>query len=93
VSVLAQVGNLSEGGLFLRTQVAIPAGTPTVVRFHLGENGPEHEAEAVVVWRSQDLSAGPPGIGLRFTRLKGELAGGIRSLVEVVAGQETGQDS
>jgi uncharacterized protein (TIGR02266 family) len=86
--VFAQVGNVSEGGLFVRTQIALPAGTQTTVRFHLGENGPEHEAEAVVVWGSHDPAAGPAGMGLRFTHLKREIVDGIRSFVQVVSGQE-----
>ncbi len=98
VSVFAQVGNVSEGGLFVRTQIALPTGTRATVRFHLGENGPEHEAEAVVVWGSQSQpgstgpvaspQVGPPGMGLRFTRLEPDLADGIRTFVQVAIGQE-----
>ncbi len=88
VSVFAQVGNVSEGGLFVRTQIALPAGTQATVRFHLGENGPEHEAEAVVVWGSHDPVAGPAGMGLRFTRVEPKIVEGIRSFVQVVSGQE-----
>ena len=46
VTVYARIGNLSEGGLFLRTSTPLERGSRTVVRF--GESN--IEATAQVVW-------------------------------------------
>ncbi|MHB8420572.1 MAG: PilZ domain-containing protein [Myxococcales bacterium] len=88
VSVFAPMGNVSEGGLFVRTQLPLPVGTEATLRFQLGDGGPEHEVRAVVVWRSPALPGAPAGMGLRFTRAAPEAVSGIRILVSRIEGQE-----
>lgn len=67
VTFYARVGNLSEGGLFLRTSTPLDRGTRTRVRF--GQEAMEVETFAVVVWSRGDGDTGPPGMGLRFEKL------------------------
>ena len=63
MTVYARIGNLSEGGLFLRTSTPLERGSRTVVRF--GESN--IEATAQVVWaRNNEGAEGPPGMGLMF---------------------------
>ncbi|HUB07101.1 MAG TPA: PilZ domain-containing protein [Myxococcales bacterium] len=88
VSVFAPMGNLSEGGLFVRTQLPLPVGTEATLRFHLGDDGPEHEVKAVVVWGTSGAAASPSGMGLRFTSAAPEAVAGIRILVSRLSGQE-----
>lgn len=89
MSVFAPMGNLSEGGLFVRTQLPLPVGTQTTLRFHLGDDGPEHEVKAVVVWGTNGAAASPPGMGLRFTHADPDAVAGIRVLVSRLQGQES----
>jgi uncharacterized protein (TIGR02266 family) len=80
VTVYARIGNLSEGGLFLRTSTPLERGSRTVVRF--GETN--IEATAQVVWaRSNEGSEGPPGMGLMFVDIDDGRLEQIRKLVEV----------
>ena len=72
VTFYARVGDLSEGGLFLRTSTPLARGSRALVRLH-GEDRHELRAEATVIWaRSEDSSgeqAAPPGMGLQFAEL------------------------
>lgn len=66
IAIYAQVGNVSEGGLFVRTHLELPLGSRTKVRFRLSDQDPEQEALAEVVWGSRGNGALPAGVGLRF---------------------------
>jgi uncharacterized protein (TIGR02266 family) len=79
VTVYARIGNLSEGGLFLRTSTPLERGSRTVVRF-----GDENiEATAQVVWaRSSEGAEGPPGMGLMFVDIDDIRLQQIRQLVQ-----------
>ena len=80
VTVYARIGNLSEGGLFLRTSTPLERGSKTVVRF--GDNNIEATAE--VVWaRSNEGAEGPPGMGLMFVDIDDSRLKQIRQLIEV----------
>src|SRR5438093_13018024 len=65
VTVYARIGNLSEGGLFLRTSTPLQRGAHATLRFGVGDES-EVEARAVVIWSRGDGDAGPPGMGLKF---------------------------
>ncbi len=80
VTVYARIGNLSEGGLFLRTSTPLERGSRTLVRF--GDTNIQAAAE--VVWARGDEGAeGPPGMGLMFVDVDDGRAQQIRQLVEV----------
>jgi uncharacterized protein (TIGR02266 family) len=80
VTVYARIGNLSEGGLFLRTSTPLECGARTMVRF--GE--PNIEAAAEVIWaRSTDGTEGPPGMGLRFVDVDESRREKIRQMILV----------
>ena len=81
VTFYARVGNLSEGGLFLRTSTPLDRGTRTRVR--LAQDSIEVETVAIVVWsRGDTTNEGPPGMGLRFEALDEP---SIRVLREIIA--------
>lgn len=66
VTVYARIGNLSEGGLFLRTSTPLAMGAVALVRF-----GSEAAfvTEARVVWSRSDGQLGPAGMGLEFSSI------------------------
>lgn len=61
----ARIGNLSEGGLFVRTSTPLARGAKAKLRFKNGDQ-PEVATLATVVWTSQGDNGTPPGMGLRF---------------------------
>lgn len=68
ITIYAQMGNISEGGLFVKTYAPLVPGTRARLRFSV-DGDAEVDAMAVVVWRrdGNEISAeGPPGMGLRF---------------------------
>ncbi|XXF81362.1 TIGR02266 family protein [Myxococcaceae bacterium GXIMD 01537] len=68
VTFYARVGNLSEGGLFLRTNTPLGTGSRAILRLtHNGEA--EVQAMATVVWARGSYDEGPAGMGLRFEPL------------------------
>lgn len=80
VTVYARVGNISQGGLFVRTSTPLETGARAVLRF--GQDAGV-EASAVVVWARVDGDAGPPGMGLRFEPGDAGRDQAIRRVVEV----------
>ena len=80
VTVYARIGNLSEGGLFLRTSTPLEQGSKAVVRF--GSNGAdEFEAAAIVVWARSQADDGPPGMGLMFQEVDAQQLEQIRQIL------------
>ncbi|MHB8876421.1 MAG: TIGR02266 family protein [Myxococcaceae bacterium] len=80
VTVYARIGNLSEGGLFLRTSTPLEQGSKAVVRFGLADTS-EVEASAIVVWARNDGDSGPPGMGLMFQEVDPQKLSLIREIV------------
>lgn len=74
----ARIGNLSEGGIFVRTSTPLARGTRAVLRF--GADG--LEASALVVWSRMEGQGGPPGMGLVFGDLPDPVREAIRRLIE-----------
>jgi len=60
-SIYAQIGNVSEGGLFVRTPSPLPEGVRATLHLPLVGDGEERVVEAVVVWCADER-----GMGLRF---------------------------
>ena len=78
----ARVGNLSEGGLFLRTSTPLQAGAEARLRLRNGDPNNEFIAQARVVWANEDNRSGPPGMGLRFEALDERARTRLRELIE-----------
>ncbi len=79
ITVYARIGNLSEGGLFLRTSTPLAAGAVATIRI-----GTEavFETHARVVWARVDgEEAGPPGMGLEFQEVDGRRREALRRLI------------
>jgi uncharacterized protein (TIGR02266 family) len=74
------MGNVSEGGLFIRTVSPLDMGTPAHLRFTFGKDG-ELEAEAVVVWRREANNGAPPGMGLKFVEIAADAKDRIRDFI------------
>lgn len=81
VTFYARMGNLSEGGLFLRTSTPLAAGSETMVRFETREAA-EVVARARVIWTRQEGSGYPPGMGLRFEGIDEAALEVIRRIIE-----------
>lgn len=79
ITVYARIGNLSEGGLFLRTSTPLERGARAVVRF--GGDQPI-EASARVVWSRLEGQGGPAGMGLAFEEIDDLRLAAIRRIVE-----------
>ena len=80
VTVYARIGNLSEGGLFLRTSTPLSEGSRATVRF--GQDATTIEAQATVVWCRADGDLGPPGMGLRFEVIDQMRLDQLRKLIQ-----------
>ena len=78
ITVYARIGNLSEGGIFVRTSTPLEQGTKATLRF--GTDGVE--APARVVWSRMEGQGGPPGMGLVFEELAEGVRAAIRRLIE-----------
>jgi uncharacterized protein (TIGR02266 family) len=79
VTVYARIGNLSEGGLFLRTSTPLERGAVATVRLDGDET---IEAPARVVWSRVEGQEGPPGMGLEFQGPDTSRTEKIRRLME-----------
>lgn len=78
VTFYARVGNLSEGGLFLRTSTPLEQGAITRLRLHNGDG--DVEATATVVWARQE--GRESGMGLRFELLDEDARRTLRALID-----------
>ena len=84
VTFYARIGNISEGGLFLRTSTPLQRGVRTRVR--LGDpTTPMLETDALVVWARADGEGGPPGMGLCFEPLDESARSRLRDLIAAQA--------
>lgn len=80
VTVYARIGNLSEGGLFLRTSTPLRQGSQATVRLR-DAAGREVSVAATVVWTSEGGDGGPPGMGLRFDKVDEKSLELIRQII------------
>jgi uncharacterized protein (TIGR02266 family) len=81
VTFYARVGNLSEGGLFLRTSTPLETGTEATIRLE-SRGSEEVSAQARVVWSRGDGTGHPPGMGLQFEVIDEHGLAVIRQIVE-----------
>ena len=84
ITVYARIGNLSEGGLFLRTSTPLSEGSRALLRFG---NDATVEAQARVVWARLEGQGGPPGMGLEFVGVDSDRLETIRRLVQAESHQ------
>jgi uncharacterized protein (TIGR02266 family) len=78
ITVYARIGNLSEGGIFLRTSTPLERGSKATLR--IGSTG--LEALARVVWSRMEGQGGPPGMGLEFENIDDAVREAIRQLMQ-----------
>jgi Tfp pilus assembly protein PilZ len=77
--------NLSESGAFLAIEEAIPIGEVLALSFVLPWGLGEHEAEASVVWKTDENAASeriPAGVGLSFAALDDKVTESIRRYMQ-----------
>jgi len=83
--VYARIGNLGEGGLFLRTNTPLREGAKAQVRF--GDDRQHGVSAAVrVVWTSDGAGVAPPGMGLQFEGLDEK---SIQELRQIILGEQS----
>jgi uncharacterized protein (TIGR02266 family) len=74
--------NLSRGGLFLETEHDAPLGAEISLRLAVPNAGPV-SLHGVVAWRrGRESGDGPPGLGIEFLDLGGDLGSIIDHLVD-----------
>jgi uncharacterized protein (TIGR02266 family) len=78
ITVYARIGNLSEGGIFLRTSTPLGEGSRATLRFGADDC---IEAPARVVWARVEGQGGPPGMGLIFEGVDDSRLEAIRRMV------------
>ena len=80
--------NLSKGGLFLETSDLLPVGTQLTIRFTIPGADNPIETRARVMWvRRKTSDEGlPPGLGLQFDNLEGQVGQFIDDMVQRFAG-------
>jgi uncharacterized protein (TIGR02266 family) len=79
---LGRAREISEGGVFLATEMPIAVGTPLHLRL-IGDRGEVVEVEGAVVWsRSPGQGELPPGIGIEFIDLDESQREAVAYLVE-----------
>ncbi len=83
ITVFARIGNLSEGGLFLKTSTPLAPGSSAVVRFA------DVEARVLVVWASSGDDGRAPGMGLRFDGIDEQRLGQIRRMLSDDSGRSS----
>lgn len=96
MTLYAQMGDVSEGGAFVKTHAPLPQGERARVRFDLGESGEAFEAEATVMWRQAPERPGDTaGMGLKFDlfdeRLREALKRWVQALERLAHEHEEGQ--
>lgn len=67
ITLYAAVGNISEGGIYVKTHAPLQCGTRARVRLPVGAR--EIEATAEVVWESSG-NGSPAGMGLCFVEME-----------------------
>lgn len=82
ITLYAQIVNVSEEGMFIRTFAPLKRGSSVSVRFVVG-SGREIAAEALVVWARDSANAfgEPPGMGLKFVNIDDGSATSLRSYI------------
>ena len=81
----ARVGNLSEGGLFLRTSTPLKTGARAELRLGPSEVRQIH-ASATVMWTCSDDGMGTPGMGLQFDAMEAPALDLLRGLIHTARG-------
>ncbi len=83
--MLAYMGNVSEGGLYIRTNKLLKPGTPTEVDLSLPSDGALHElaCEGQVMWIDPEGQRGDqgPGFGIKFKLPSEDMTGLLRQII------------
>jgi type IV pilus assembly protein PilZ len=85
--LFASLQNISEMGIFIRTNEPLAIGTRLTLRFHVEETAPM-TLEGEVTWINPYRLGGDnlnPGMGVRFIELTRELRERVVALVRTVA--------
>lgn len=85
--LFAYLTNISEMGIFVRTESPMPIGTKLRLRFHTND-GDALELDGEVMWINPVRVSGEnlnPGMGVRFVNLTSERREEVVALVRTVA--------
>lgn len=81
VTFYARMGNLSEGGLFVRTSTPLERGSQALIRFETREDC-SVQAKAKVMWTRAESNGHPAGMGLQFEDIDSTALEVIRRIIE-----------
>ncbi len=85
--LFAYLQNISEMGIFIRTETPLAIGTKLTLRFHVDESAPL-VLDGEVTWINPFRESGDnlnPGMGVRFTELSSDTREQVVELVRTVA--------
>lgn len=85
--LFASLQNISEMGIFIRTETPLAIGTRLMLRFHVDESAPL-VLDGEVTWINPYRESGDnlnPGMGVRFIELTAERREQVVELVRTVA--------
>lgn len=85
--LFAYLQNISEMGIFIRTETPLKIGTKLTLRFHVDESAPL-VLDGEVTWLNPFRESGDnlnPGMGVRFTELSSDTREQVVELVRTVA--------
>lgn len=75
--------DISEGGIFVRTNKKLPVGTQVSLRFHLPNSDKLIATTGKVTWVNSDESVSPGiGFGIQFINLSQESQGIIQEFIQ-----------
>ena len=76
--------NISKGGLFIKTDEALPLNTIIFLRFTMPGDTMPIETEGKVVWCNTNIAKGyfPRGMGIKFLKLNSDDAEKIKLFVD-----------
>jgi uncharacterized protein (TIGR02266 family) len=81
ITLYSRVGNLSEGGMFLRTSTPLEMGARMKLRLH-SPGSREVQTRATVVWnRDRWQGERPAGMGLKFEGMDSEALEELRRII------------
>lgn len=86
--LFAYITNISEMGIFIRSESPMPIGTELRLRFSTEDGAPVLELDGMVVWINPMRANGDnpnPGMGVRFAELTPDQRERVVGLVRTVA--------
>lgn len=84
--------DISQGGMFIRTESPLPLGTEISLEFVIPGQDQTIQSKGLVVWRHESthsrISSQKPGMGIRFIQMEPQDLKRIKAYVEQILGEK-----